>query len=55
MARDAFIVSACRTAIGNYQASLAPLKATDLGAIAIAEAVKRAGVEAANVDEVIMG
>lgn len=49
------IVSATRTPIGRYLGGLAPLQATQLGAIAIREAVSRAGVEAGDVDEVIMG
>jgi len=53
--RDAVIVSAVRTAIGNFNGSLAGVKATRLGAIVINEALKRAGVDANSVDEVIMG
>jgi len=49
------IVSATRTPIGKYLGGVAPLKATELGAIAIREAVKRAGIEAGAVEEVIMG
>ena len=53
--REAVIISAVRTAIGSFQGTLAPLSATQLGAIVIREAVKRAGVEPAKIDEVIMG
>ncbi len=53
--RDAFIVSACRTAIGEFQGSLAGMSAPQLGALVIREAVKRAGVDAAQIDEVLMG
>ena len=49
------IVSACRTAIGNFNGTLKDFQATDLGAMAIEEAVKRAGIERNMVDEVIMG
>ncbi len=49
------ILSATRTPIGKYLGGLAPLKATELGAIAIREAVKRAGIEPAAVEDVIMG
>jgi acetyl-CoA C-acetyltransferase len=49
------IISACRTAVGKFQGSLSDLSATQLGAIAVREAVKRAGVEPAHVDECIMG
>lgn len=53
--RDVFIVSAARTAIGSFLGTLKNLKATDLGGIAIKEAVKRAGISGKDVDEVIMG
>ncbi len=49
------IVSACRTAIGNFNGTLSGFSATELGAMAIEEAVKRAGIEKDMVDEVIMG
>lgn len=53
--RDAVIISAARTPTGKFQGLLKGLSATDLGALAIREAVKRAGVDPAEVDEVIMG
>jgi acetyl-CoA C-acetyltransferase len=49
------ILSAVRTPIGRYLGGLAPLSAPRLGAVVIREAVRRAGVEPAEVDEVIMG
>ena len=49
------ILSAVRTAIGKFMGSLAPLSATQLGAIVVREAIARAGLEPAQVDEVIMG
>ncbi|MBE0482446.1 MAG: acetyl-CoA C-acyltransferase [Bacterioplanes sp.] len=49
------IVAGARTPMGGFQGSLASVSATDLGAIAIAEAVKRAGIDASDVQEVIMG
>src|SRR3989449_974254 len=49
------ILSACRTPIGKYLGGLAPLPALRLGAIVIREAVRRAGIDAARVDEVILG
>ena len=49
------IVSATRTPIGKFMGALGSLSAPKLGAIAIREAVRRAGVEAAAVQEVIMG
>jgi acetyl-CoA C-acetyltransferase len=53
--RDAYIVSACRTAIGEFMGGISSMTAPQLGAIAIREAVKRAGVDPAQVDEVLMG
>ncbi len=49
------IISACRTAIGKFQGSLSPLSAVDLGAVAVREAVRRAGIDPGLVDEIIMG
>ena len=49
------ILSAVRTAIGKFQGSLTPFSAPELGAKVVAEAVKRAGVEPEQVDEIIMG
>jgi acetyl-CoA C-acetyltransferase len=53
--KEAVIISACRTPVGKFLGSLKPLKATDLGAIVVREAVRRAGVKPEDVDEVIMG
>ena len=60
---DIVIVSAVRTPVGKFQGTLSDLKATQLGAIAVREAVKRAGLNAGQpgsdpaytVDECIMG
>ena len=52
---DIVIISACRTPVGKFQGSLSDLSATQLGAIAVREAVKRAGIDPARVDECIMG
>jgi acetyl-CoA C-acetyltransferase len=52
---DVVIISACRTAIGKFQGSLTPFSAVDLGAFAVREAVRRAGIDSALVDEIIMG
>lgn len=49
------IVSAVRTPIGRFLGALSTLSAPDLGAAAIREAVKRAGIDGADVAEVIMG
>jgi acetyl-CoA C-acetyltransferase len=53
--RDAYIVSACRTAIGEFLGGLASLPAPELGAIVIREAVSRAGIQPGDVEEVLMG
>jgi len=52
---EAVIISACRTPIGRYGKSLAGFSSTQLGAIAIREAVARARVNPVEIDEVIMG
>jgi len=49
------ILSAVRTPIGKFMGGLAPLAATELGAKAVAEAIRRAGIDAKQVDEVILG
>ncbi|HNH28208.1 MAG TPA: acetyl-CoA C-acyltransferase, partial [bacterium] len=53
--KEVVIVSAVRTPIGSFQGALSEIVATKLGAIAVAEAVKRAGIQPTDVDEVIMG
>ncbi len=55
MREEAVIVSAVRTAIGKYGRSLGEIPAQRLGALVIREAVKRAGLAAQRIDEVIMG
>ncbi len=52
---EAVLVAACRTPIGKFQGKLASFKAPALGAIAIKEAVRRAGIAAGDVEEVIFG
>ena len=49
------IASAVRTPIGAFQGALAPLKASQLGAAVVREAVTRAGLAPADVDLVLMG
>jgi len=49
------ILSACRTAIGSFGGTLAPFSAPDLGAIVVKEAVARAGVSPAEIDDVVLG
>ena len=53
--KEAVIVSAVRTPLGSFGGSLSGIGATDLGGMVIAEAVARAGIDKAVVDEVLMG
>lgn len=53
--RDVVIVSAVRTAVGAFGGTLKGVKAVDLGAIVIEEAIKRAQIDKDIIDEVIMG
>jgi acetyl-CoA C-acetyltransferase len=52
---DVVIISGARTPVGKFQGSLSDFTAPQLGAIVVQEAVKRAGIDAARVDECIMG
>ncbi|HUG26932.1 MAG TPA: acetyl-CoA C-acetyltransferase [Gemmatimonadales bacterium] len=49
------ILSATRTPVGKYLGGLSSFSAAQLGALAVREAVRRAGVDAAQIEEVIMG
>ena len=49
------IVSAVRTPVGKFQGSLSDFSAVQLGSLVVREAVARAGIEAASIDECIMG
>jgi acetyl-CoA C-acetyltransferase len=51
----AYILSATRTAVGTFGGALKPLNAVQLGALAILEALARAGVEASAVGDVVLG
>jgi acetyl-CoA C-acetyltransferase len=53
--KEVVLAGACRTPIAKFQGAFAGLRAPDLGALAIAEALRRAGVKADQVQEVIMG
>src|SRR5947208_2639920 len=53
--RESVIVSAVRTPTGKFLGALKSLTATELGALVVAEAVRRAGLDAGIVDECIMG
>ena len=52
---EAVILAGVRTPVGRFLGGLAPLSAPQLGAVVVREAVKRAGIEPAQVDECIMG
>jgi 3-oxoadipyl-CoA thiolase len=53
--RDVLVVDAVRTPIGRFRGALAEVRPDDLGAIAIAALVKRAGVDPAGIDDVYFG
>jgi acetyl-CoA C-acetyltransferase len=55
MAKEVYILSATRTAMGAWGGALKDFSATQLGAVAIKEALSRANLSADKVDEVIMG
>src|SRR5688572_15292215 len=52
---EAFILSAVRTPVGKFLGELADVPAPKLGAFAVAEAMKRAGAQPEQIDEVILG
>ena len=52
---EVVIIAGCRTPIGKFQGSLSDMRAPEIGAVAVREAVKRAGIDAKLVDECIMG
>ena len=53
--KEVFIVSAMRTPIGSFGGSLAEFTAVELGSIAIKGALEKSGVDASEVNEVLMG
>ena len=53
--RDAVILSAVRLPTGRFQGALSSFTAPQLGALAVREAVRRAGIDAGAVDECILG
>ncbi len=55
MAEEVYILGVARTPFGSFGSSLAPLKATELGAAAIKEALNRSGVQPNEPNEVFMG
>src|SRR5262245_59908873 len=52
---DAFLLSAARTPIGKYLGGFVDVSAVQLGAVALAEVLKRAGAKPEQIDEVIVG
>jgi acetyl-CoA C-acetyltransferase len=52
---EVVIIAGCRTPIGKFQGSLSDMTATQIGAVAVREAVKRANLQPQQVDECIMG
>ncbi len=55
MSERVVIAAAARTPIGRFQGGLAPMKATELGAVAVKAALERAELEGEHLDEVVMG
>lgn len=55
MTKEVYIVAAVRTPMGSFNGSLSSVSATRLGAVAIQGALKKAGLDAAAVNEVFMG
>ena len=53
--KDVVIVSGVRLPVGSYGGSLKGFSAIDMGAMVVKEAVNRAGIQPADVDEVIIG
>ncbi len=53
--REVVIVSGVRLPVGSFGGSLKDVSAIEMGAMVVAEAVKRSGIRPADVDEVIVG
>jgi acetyl-CoA C-acetyltransferase len=53
--KEVVIASACRTPIGKFQGAHSGFRAPELGGLAVAEAIRRAGIDPAAVEEVILG
>ena len=52
---EAFLIGGARTAVGRYGGALASVRPDDLAALVLGEAVARAGIDPATIDEVILG
>ena len=55
MSREVVIVSACRTPVGTFNGTLKDTPVVDIGKVAMEEAIKRAGIDPAIIDEVVFG
>jgi len=55
MSREVVLVGACRTPVGTFGGTLKDIRVVDLGSIVMAEALKRAGINGEQLDEVIFG
>ncbi|MDD4802815.1 MAG: beta-ketoacyl synthase N-terminal-like domain-containing protein, partial [Syntrophomonas sp.] len=55
MSKEVVIVSACRTPVGTFNGALKDMPVAEIGSIAMAEAVKRAGIKPEQVEEVVFG
>ena len=55
MTRQAVIVAGCRTPVGRYGGALAGVRPDDLAALVVGEAVRRAGCDPADIEDVILG
>ena len=53
--KEVVLAGACRTPVGSFGGALKDIRAVDLGSIVMAEAIKRAGLKAEILDEVIFG
>ncbi|MFN3821833.1 MAG: acetyl-CoA C-acyltransferase, partial [bacterium] len=52
---DIVAISACRTPMGSFGGTLKDMSAYDIGSVAVREAVRRASIEADQIDDVILG
>ncbi|HPT69499.1 MAG TPA: acetyl-CoA C-acyltransferase, partial [Syntrophomonas sp.] len=55
MTKEVVLVGACRTPVASFGGALKDINVTDLGSIVMSEAIKRAGIKAEILDEVIFG
>ena len=53
--KNTYIIDAIRTPIGNFGGTLKSIRTDDLGAIPIRELIKRTGIDASKIDDVILG